>query len=93
MQTLLTQFCAAPHTAHDGPHAFRFDDQSKHASELPSGRTQMNWPGGHGDGGSVQTLFGRNSARRRTPRTTARTRSGSTNDRSTHPSYRRAARR
>ena len=26
VQTLLTQFCAAPHTAHDGPHAFRFDE-------------------------------------------------------------------
>ena len=26
VQTPLTQLCAAPHSAHDGPHAFRFDE-------------------------------------------------------------------
>ncbi len=51
----LMQLCAGPQTAHDGPHAFRFDEWVEQASPVPSGRTQMNWPAGHGEVGFVQT--------------------------------------
>ncbi len=55
VQTPLMHVCAAPQTAHDAPHAVRFDAWVEQASLVPSGRMQMNWPAGHGEAGSVQT--------------------------------------
>ena len=55
MHTPLMQLCAGPQTAHDGPHAVRIDEWVEHASPVPSGRTQMNWPAGYVEVGFVQT--------------------------------------